>query len=163
MISYIKERICDFERSRNLQTVFTPLTTNLTVAISSFMKGNVMQYSLFDNRLKKDTVRKVMYQIKDHFEQKNIVRKGCELFVPNVMKDAMGFGSVKDMLMNQGEVKNKFMLEEEQDPGQPRKIIIKRKAPPAPVQDEDEVYHEYQGPDFNDIVVDEKNELSTLY
>ncbi len=156
MISYIKERISDFERSRNLETVFTIHTTNLTVAISSFMKGNVMQYSLFDNRIKKDTVRKVMYQIKDHFEQKNIVRKGCELFVPNVMKDAIGFGSVKDMLMEKGEVKNKYVLEEDEDPGQPRKIIIKRKAMSIPVQQDDEVYHEYQGPDYVDVMADEK-------
>ena len=140
MISYIKERIHDFQRSRNLQTVFTPLTTNLTVAISSFMNGKVMQYSLFDNRIKRDTVRKVMYQIKDHFEQKNIVRKGCELFVPDVMKDAIGFGSVKDMLMKEGEVKNKFMLEEDLVPGQPKKIVFKQKAAPVQQQDEDVYY-----------------------
>ena len=140
MISYIKERIHDFERSRSMDTIFTPLTTNITVGISSFMNGKVMQYSLFDNRIKKDTVRKVMYQIKDHFEQKDIVRKGCELFVPNVMKDAIGFGSVKDMLMKEGEVKNKFMLEEEAVPGQPKKIIFKRKAEPVQQQEEDVYY-----------------------
>ena len=147
MISYIKERIHDFERSRNLETIFTVHTTNLTVGISSFMKGEVMQYSLFDNRIKKDTVRRVMYQIKDHFEQKNIVRKGCELFVPNVMKDAIGFGSVKDMLMEKGEVKNKYVLEEDEEPGQPRKVIIKRKAPPVQIQ-EDDVYYDIALPDL---------------
>ena len=140
MISYIKERIRDFERTRKLETIFTPLTTNITVGISSFMNGKVMQYSLFDNRIKKDTVRKVMYQIKDHFDQKNIVRKGCELFVPNVMKDAIGFGSVKDMLMKEGEVKNKFMLEEDAIPGQPKKIIFKRKDPPVQPKEEDVYY-----------------------
>ena len=146
MISYIKERIGDFERSRNLETIFTPQTTNITVGISSFMNGKVMQYSLFDNRIKKDTVRKVMYQIKDRFDQKNIVRKGCELYTPNVMKDAIGFGSVKDMLMKDGEVKNKFMLEEEAIPGQPRKVVItpKKQVVPPP---EEEVYHDYVYPD----------------
>ena len=149
MISYIKERIHDFERTRKLDTIFTPLTTNITVGISSFMNGKVMQYSLFDNRIKKDTVRKVMYQIKDHFDQKNIVRKGCELFVPNVMKDAIGFGSVKDMLMKEGEVKNKFMLEEDAIPGQPKKIIFKRKAEPVQPKDED-VYYDVTPPDLSE-------------
>ncbi len=149
MISYIKKQISDFERARNIETVFTPQTTNLTVGISSFMNGKVMQYSLFDNRLKKDMVRRVMYQIKDRFEQKNIVRKGCELFVPNVMKDAIGFGSVKDMLMKEGEVKNKFMLEEDEIPGQPKKVVMKRKEIPVPSPDDD-VYREYEGPDFAD-------------
>ena len=137
MISYLKERITVFERSRGLATIFTPQTSNMGVGISSFMNGQVMQYSLFDNRIKKDTVRRVMYQIKDHFEHSTIVRKGCELFVPNVMKDAIGFGSVKDMVMKGTEVKNKFLLEEE---GAPRKII-KRPPPPAPKEDDD-VYHD---------------------
>jgi DNA polymerase IV len=146
MIRYIRERIGDFERSHKLDTLFTPQTTNLTVGISAFMNGKVMQYSLFDNRIKKDVVRKVMYQIKDRFEQKDIVRKGCELFVPNVMKDAIGFGSVKDMLMKEGEVKNKFMLEEEEVPGQPRKVVIKRREPPT-MQKEEDVYQDYEYPD----------------
>ena len=108
-----------------------------------------MQYSLFDNRIKKDTVRRVMYQIKDRFEQKNIVRKGCELFVPNVMKVAIGFGSVKDMLMKEGEVKNKFMLEEDDIPGQPRKVVIKQKAPPdLSAAAGEELYHDIVYPEF---------------
>jgi DNA polymerase-4 len=135
--SYIKERISDFERSRKLDTVFTDKTTNLTVAIQSFVKDTVMQYSLFDNRLKKDLLRKVVYQIKDHYDQKNIVRKGSELFNPYVMKDAIGFGSVRDMGLNkEGNVKNKHLLEEDEKPNEPRKIVVKKKEPEAPKQEE---------------------------
>jgi len=111
--SYIQQRIADFERSHKPAIVFNDKTFNIAVAIQSFIKGSVMQYSLFDNRIKKDMLRKVMYQIKDRFEQKNIVRKGSELFVPDVMKDAIGFGSVRDMLVKDGEVKNKYLLEED--------------------------------------------------
>ena len=39
-----------------------------------------------------------MYNIKDRYG-KNTVRKGSELFDPHVMKDAIGFGSVKDMVV----------------------------------------------------------------
>ena len=149
LCGYIQERMADFERSRGLATIFNDKTTNITVAIQGFMKGNVMQYSLFDNRIKKDTVRKVMYQIKDHFEQKDIVRKGCELFSPDVMKDAIGFGSVRDMgLDKQGEVKNKFLLEEKRAPGEP--VKIKSKAAAVIQPEYDEVYHEYIGPDYSD-------------
>ncbi len=141
MRSYIKERITSFERSRGLETILTDKTTNLTVAIQSFVKDKVMQYSLFDNRLKKDLLRKVVYQIKDHYDQKNIVRKGSELISPHVMKDAIGFGSVKDMIVKDGNVKNKHMLEEDEDPNVPRKIVIKKKPPPEPPKEE-EVYHD---------------------
>jgi hypothetical protein len=118
------------------------------------MKGQVMQYSLFDNRLKRDTLRRVVYQIKDLYDQKNIVRKGSELFSPYVMKDAIGFGSVKDMLVVDGEVKNKHMLEEDADPKAPRKIVIRKKETAPPPQEEDEVYREYEGPAYADVVSD---------
>jgi DNA polymerase-4 len=143
--SYIKERIADFERSRGLATIFTDKITNLTVGIQSFVNGKVMQYSLFDNRIKKDTVRKVMYQIKEDFDQKNIVRKGCELIIPNVMKDAIGFGSVRDMLAGQdGKVKNKHLLEEDiAVGGHEHKPVVRRKVP-LPVPKEEEVYSDLQ-------------------
>jgi len=112
--SYIRQRIAEYEQSHKIATLLTPTTQNLTVVIQSFVKDQVMQYSLFDNRMKKDMVRKVMYQIKDRFGQKNIVRKGGEMVNPHIMKDAIGFGSVRDMgLNNDGEVKNKYLLEEE--------------------------------------------------
>jgi DNA polymerase IV len=136
--NYIKERITDFERSRNVETILTAKTTNLTVAIQGFVKDTVMQYSLFDNRLKRDIVRKVMYNIKDHFDQKNIVRKGCELYNPHVMKDAVGFGSVRDMGLNkEGKVKNQYLLEEDEGEGIPHVIKIKRVAEVVVKQEED--------------------------
>jgi hypothetical protein len=42
------------------------------------------------------------------------VRKGSELFIPDIMKDAIGFGSVKDMLVEEGVIKNKYLLEEDE-------------------------------------------------
>jgi DNA polymerase IV len=112
--NYIQERIGALQRSKNIDTIFTDKTQSMGVGIQSFVSDKVLQYSLFDNRLKKDIVRKAMYNIKDKYG-KNIVRKGSELFEPHVMKDAIGFGSVRDMVVDEasGEVRNKYMLEEE--------------------------------------------------
>jgi DNA polymerase-4 len=110
--NYILERIEEFQRSRGVETIFTNKTQSLGIAIQGFVSDKVLQYSLFDNRMKKDLVRKAMYNIKDKYG-KNIVRKGSELFTPNVMKDAIGFGSVRDMSNDMGEVRNKYMLEED--------------------------------------------------
>ena len=151
MINYIKERITDYERSRSEQALFNERVTNLTVAITHFMNGKVMQYSLFDNRMKRDTVRKVMYDIKEVYEQNNIVRKGCELIIPNVMKDAVGFGSVKDMIVKQnGEVKNRHLLEEDK-PGVRRMATLKKAIPPPTPE-----------PDYNDIPPEEEWEGVSL-
>jgi DNA polymerase-4 len=110
--SYILEQISKFQKTRNIETVFSDKVQSMGVAIAGFVSDKVLQYSLFDNRLKKDVLRKVMYKIKDQYG-KNLVRKGGELFAPNVMKDAIGFGSVKDMVVKDGEVRNKYLLEED--------------------------------------------------
>jgi|GEM_PF-238951 len=135
MRGYIKERMTEYEQSRGMTTLLTANTTNLTVAIQGFIKSSVMQYSLFDNRMKKDQLRKVVYEIKDRFDQKNIVRKGAEMFSPYVMKDAVGFGSVRDMGVNaEGKVRNRFMLEEDKEAGSPRvrRIVDKPEVVPEP-------------------------------
>jgi hypothetical protein len=149
--SYIKDRVTDFEMSRKVETLFTPKTTNLTIGIQSFVSDKVMQYSLFDNRMRKDTLRKVVYQIKDFYDQKNIVRKGSELFNPYVLKDAVGFGSVRDLGAGKGKIVNKHMLEEDAEPGKPRIIKFKPIGKPVEVKPNNDEYHEYEGPDYADI------------
>jgi DNA polymerase-4 len=108
--NYLLERIGNFERARNVETIFSSKVQSMGVGIQHFVSDKVLQYSLFDNRLKRDILRKTMYNIKDKYG-KNLVRKGSELFTPNVLKDAIGFGSVKDMVVKNGEVKNKYLLE----------------------------------------------------
>lgn len=148
MRSYIKERMADFEQSRGLKTLLTDKTTNLTVAIQSFVNGKVMQYSLFDNRMKKDTVRKVLYEIKDRYDRKNIVRKGSELFSPYLMKDAIGFGSVKDMMIEEGKVRNRFMLEEDDAPDKKGEMLVEKQEQKP--QEEEYIYHDlWVSPDFD--------------
>ncbi len=152
--SYIRQRIEEFEQARGSDAILNPRVTNLTVAVQSFIKSTVMQYSLFDNRLKRDLVRKVMYDIKDMYEQKNVVRKGSELFNPHVMKDAVGFGSVRDLGNNaKGEVTNKHMLEEDEQPGVPRKIVIRKKPEPKPVEEQEGVDLTYDEVAYFDEVV----------
>jgi len=110
---YILNQMEEFERSRATE-LFNNKLRSMGVAISGLMSDKVLQYNLFNNRIKHDMVRKVMYKIKDKYG-KNIVRKGSELFDPYVMKDAIGFGSVKDMSSQvSGEILNKYLLEEDE-------------------------------------------------
>ena len=110
---YILERMNEFERSRNMPTLLTNKVQNMGVTVSEFVQDTLLQYGLFDNQMKQDTIRKVMYEIKDKY-RKNIVRKGSELLMTGILKDAIGFGSVKDMTPGSGgDIVNKFMLEED--------------------------------------------------
>ena len=86
---------------------------HMGVMIGDFMKGKDLQYGLFDNRLQKDKLRRVMYTIKDQYG-KNMVRKASETVVSGQMKDAIGFGSVKDMYQTEQQTGfNKFLLEDD--------------------------------------------------
>jgi len=109
---YILERVHEFEQSHNVGTMFSTQVQSMGVAIQNFMDDSALQYSLFDNRIQQDVVRKTMYTLKDKYG-KNIVRKGSELFNPTVMKDAIGFGSVKDLLLVGDDVTNQYLLEED--------------------------------------------------
>ena len=109
MRHYILDRVADFERMRNTD-IFSRNTMQIGVNITNFIHGARIQYSLFENRMKQDTARKAMYNIKDRFG-KNMVRKASETIEPHAMKDAIGFGSVKDLY--EGDHFNKYLLEED--------------------------------------------------
>lgn len=86
---------------------------SMNVMVGNFIESRYLQYTLFDNQLPKDILRKVMYNIKDQYG-KNIIRKASETILPGQMKDAIGFGSVKDMYQQENETGfNKFLLEDD--------------------------------------------------
>ncbi|MBZ0100047.1 MAG: hypothetical protein K8F30_13240, partial [Taibaiella sp.] len=111
MRKYILQRIEDFESKRQNQPgLFNNKTQHMVVSISNFVTNQLMQYSLFDNRIRKDLLRKAMYNIKDDFG-KNSVRRAAETLQHDVMRDAIGFGSVKDLY--EGKHFNHYLLEED--------------------------------------------------
>jgi DNA polymerase-4 len=109
MRRYILDRVHEFEREHSVQSLFSNKLQSMGVAIQNFVSDEVLQYSLFDNRIRHDVLRKAMYSLKDQYG-KNIVRKAAEMFEPKVMRDAIGFGSVKDMYANSF---NQYALEED--------------------------------------------------
>lgn len=116
MRQYIMNKVHEFEKAHHLDTLFTDKTQNIGIAIRNFVKAAYVSYTLFDNRMQQDKLRKVIYTIKDRFGR-DIVRKATETIAPNEMKDAIGFGSVKDMYTADGKfennIVNKYLLEEE--------------------------------------------------
>lgn len=107
---FIRQKIEAFEIEHSF-TLLNPETKQMGITITDFVDDDKLQYSLFDNRMKQDTVRKVMYQIKDKYG-KYAVRKATETVEKSHMKDAIGFGSVKDLMGTQDEGFNQFLLED---------------------------------------------------
>lgn len=113
MIHYIQQRIQAYEQLRPGERIMRRDIKAMGVIVGTFVNSKNVQYSLFDNRFSKDKLRKVLYNIKDQFG-KNIVRKASETIEAGQMKDAIGFGSVKDLYQNELNSRfNKFLLEDD--------------------------------------------------
>lgn len=110
MRRYILEHMHAFQQSRNCGPLLNEKTKQMGVTIMDFIGWKEVQYGLFDNRLKQDHLRKILYGIKDRYG-KYSVRKATELAERSQMVDAIGFGSVKD-LYEGGNTLNKYLLEE---------------------------------------------------
>lgn len=114
----IVSRINSFEQQHNT-LIFNDKTLHIGLFISKFIRSSDVAYTLFDNTMRRDKLRWVMYDIKDRFGR-DVVRKASEVIAPKEMTDAIGFGSVKDMygslVDKEGntykEVINKYLLEE---------------------------------------------------
>lgn len=108
---YLRHQMQVFEESRRCGPLLSNQVRNIGVSVMDFLGEREIQYSLFDNRMKKDKLRQVMYNIKDQYG-KYKVRKASEVVEKSHLKDAIGFGSVKDLYTDGRQELNQFMLEE---------------------------------------------------
>ncbi len=119
MIRYIELRMTETEKQLPGKKIFRSNMMAMGVVIGDFISAAHLQYNLFDNRIQKDKLRKVMYAIKDRYG-KNSVRKASETIQPGQMKDAIGFGSVKDLYESEGSSGfNAFLLEDDPEMANP--------------------------------------------
>lgn len=110
MRSYLLHNMQAFEQSHRV-ALLSNKTQHMVVVVSNFVIDKFMQYGLFDNRMRQDKARKAMYVIKDKYGR-DIVRRASETVAPDVMRDAIGFGSVKD-LYDGGQTRlNEYLLQE---------------------------------------------------
>lgn len=118
MRCYILNKINEFEQAHGIPTIFHNKTVAMGISVRKFIKSEHVSYTLFDNKMRQDKLRKVMYAIKDRYGR-DIVRKASETIAPKEMKDAIGFGSVKDMYSSEldkdgynDKIINQYLLEE---------------------------------------------------
>jgi len=96
MLNYIKLRLKAAEK-RSGGTVINSRITALGVVASNFLSGDIVQFDLFENNVRKNSLRKTVYQLKDKFGNQKIM-KAAELQEEPVYKDVIGFGSIKDLI-----------------------------------------------------------------
>lgn len=124
---YIIQQMETFEKQHRF-VLFNNKVQHMGVTVASFIHGDRVQYGLFDNKIKQDEARKIMYQIKDKYGR-DIVRKAVETIYPHEMRDAIGFGSVKDFMPDApgadstGKKMNQYLLQDDGPPPVPKHVL----------------------------------------
>ncbi|HVD99947.1 MAG TPA: hypothetical protein VNB90_17180 [Cytophagaceae bacterium] len=96
LLNIVRHKMEKYQKIHNCEPVINPNITALGVGTSDFIPDEAVQYSLFDNGMKKDTLRKTMYLLKEKYGKDSIM-KAAQVEDSPVLKDAIGFGSVKDL------------------------------------------------------------------
>lgn len=96
MLQMIKHRMKNFEQKNQCEPIINTGLKSMCVYISNFVADDALQYHLFEDNVRKDQLRKVIYDVKNKFGLDKIV-KAAELGGNHVLRDAIGFGSVKDL------------------------------------------------------------------
>lgn len=96
LMRMIRNRIEQFEKLTKCEPIMNNNISKMRVGITNFVNNGNMLYSLFDDMDQQETARKTMYDIKDKFGSSKLIR-AVEMTDGKVIKDVIGFGSVKDL------------------------------------------------------------------
>ncbi len=110
LMRLLEGRMEVFQKENDCGAIINSDVVRMTVWVSDFVNEEHMQYSLFESTVKNNTVRRSIYSIKEKFGFEK-VQRAAELSDTPVLKDVIGFGSVKDLIM-----KKKPKDEEEPEP-----------------------------------------------
>ncbi len=96
LLNIIRRRIREYEESLNGERIINNDITRMIVWTSGFVREGLQQYSMFENYSKQDKLRRAVYNVRDKFGFEKI-KSAAELIDRPVMKDVIGFGSIKDL------------------------------------------------------------------
>jgi len=97
IMNIILDRIKIAEQEKGDIVIINNGIISMGVFITEFQDAEIIQLALWDNKFKEDNLRKVIYSIKDKFGYEKMLH-GSEIQGTPVLKDVIGFGSVKDLL-----------------------------------------------------------------
>ena len=100
MQDIILKRIKDKEQATGCHKIINHDITRMTVWVTEFANSEDVQFMLFGDTLRKDKLRQVVYSVKDQFGFEKLQLAGQLTGTP-VFKDVIGFGSIKDLIMQQ--------------------------------------------------------------
>src|SRR5690606_5112033 len=95
LLQIIQSRMKKFSDAHQCEPLLNSNLVSMGISVSSFIPSELVQYSLFEDNVRKNNLRKTVYDIKSKYGNNKII-KAAELH-EDVLKDVIGFGSVKDL------------------------------------------------------------------
>jgi|688.fasta_scaffold19098_10 DNA polymerase-4 len=110
MIQIFRKRMQHYVDKNRCEAVINKRVTSMGVLVTDFLPTELVQYDLFENNVRIDTMRKALYEVKDKHGKDKIMR-ASELHDEPVLKDVIGFGSVKDIYEGDDDTKSPFSIQ----------------------------------------------------
>jgi len=98
ILELIKLRMKKFRSLHQCEPLMNEEIVSMGVGVTGFVPAELVQYDMFADNVKKNNLRKTVYDIKGKYGKDKIM-KAIELRENEVMKDVIGFGSVKDLFV----------------------------------------------------------------
>lgn len=106
ILNLFKIRMKKFEQTHHCEPIINNQLTSMGVTVSNFIASELLNLNLFEDTIKTNNLRKVVYDIKNKFG-KDKVMKAAEMGDEQILKDVIGFGSIKDFYVDE-EFKDDF-------------------------------------------------------
>lgn len=99
IVNLLKLRMKKFEKSHHSESIINNQLTSMGITVSDFISSELLNLNLFEDTIKTNNLRKVVYDIKNKFG-KDKVMKAAEMGDEQILKDVIGFGSIKDFYVD---------------------------------------------------------------
>jgi DNA polymerase-4 len=99
MMGLLKKRIKKFETAHQCEPIINNQLTSIGITVTNFIDAEMLNLNLFEDTIKTNNLRKVVYDIKNRFG-KDKVMKAAEMGDEKILKDVIGFGSIKDFYVD---------------------------------------------------------------
>ncbi len=99
MMGLFKKRMKKFETAHQCEPIINCQLTSIGITVANFIDAEMLNLNLFEDTIKTNNLRKVVYDIKNRFG-KDKVMKAAEMGDEKILKDVIGFGSIKDFYVD---------------------------------------------------------------
>lgn len=99
ILALIRLRMKKFEKLNHCEPIINHLLSALGITVTDFVPEDMINLNLFEDAIRDKKLRRVVYDIKSRFGKEKVV-KATEVGEEKVLKDVIGFGSIKDFYVD---------------------------------------------------------------